>query len=259
MSNYSAGNILIVSHAIIISDALQDVERFLHKNETALMKLRQSYLSSISPDTIVLTDKRVIIIHNSFWGLYTGHNIISPTRISTVMLDNIMGTTNSNGKILASIQIRIRGSGGESESLEGGWHIEGIKIENAQKFSNLLEEYLELDKEKTPEIDLAFAKSLIAEDKTSIIWLGVEPTDYVSYLLGIDVKKITRVNPIDITNMSPEGLKDFQGKVLSCYSGNVSAQIAKLLKDEYNVKTFILKGGLMGAIKDKDNNISSKK
>lgn len=242
---------------------MQNIEKFLHKNETVFLKLRQSYLSSISPDTIVLTDKRVIIIHNSFWGLYTGHNIISPTRISTVMLNNIMGTTNSNGKILATVQIRIRGSGEETESPGSGWHIEGIRIPSAQKLSNLLEEYLETDSGKVLEVDLAFAKSLVDGDKSSIIWLGVEPIDYVAYLLEMDPKKITRVNPIEITNMSPEGIKDLQGKIFVCYSGSVSSQIAKLLKDEYNVKSFVLSGGLTGVIsaakKDKDNNISDQK
>ena len=243
----------------IIDVSLQNITQFLHKNETVLMTLRQSYLSSISPDSVAVTDKRVIIIHNSFWGLYFGHNFISPTRVSSVMLNNIMGTTNSNGKILATVQIRIRGSGEDEMSEGSGWHIAGLRIKEAQTLSDIIEESIDVNKERLPELDLDATKSLLKDGKSSIIWLGPEPTNFVSYLLGIDSSYITRMNPVDITSMSQEGLSKLGGKIFICYNGNVSAQIVSLLKDEYGVKAFLLGEGLMGIIKksgkDKNNNM----
>lgn len=225
------------------------------------MKMRESYFSSIAPDTVVLTDKRVVIIHNSFWGLYLGINILSPTRVSSVMLNNIMGTTNANGKILATVQIRIRGSGEESESSESGWHIEGLRIAPAHKLSSMIEESIQTGSTTPLEISLDLAKSLIDEGKSSMIWLGSEPTEYVSYILGIPVNKITRVNPIDISSMDRAGLADFQGKIFVCYGGNVSSQIARLLKDDYEIKSFVLSGGLASAINSikRDNKVSGEK
>lgn len=78
-------------------------------------------------------------------------------------------------------------------------------------------------------------------------------------MLGIGIDKIMRVNPADIPNMSLEGVKDLEGKILACSSGTISVQIAALLKREYHVNTYVLKDGLMGAIntgKGKDNNVS---
>lgn len=125
--------------------AVENIEKFvsLHKNENVLMKLRQSYLSSVSPDTIILTDRRVVIVHHSFWGLYFNHNILSPTKVSTVMLGNIMGTTTADGKILATVNIRIRGSGEEQALSGSGWHIDGIRIKKAMDFTEMLEELIE--------------------------------------------------------------------------------------------------------------------
>lgn len=224
------------------------------------MKLRQSYLSSISPDTVVLTDRRVIIVHNSFWGLYINRNILTPTRISTVILNNIMGTTTTNGKILSTVHIRIRGSGEDAMAPGSGWHIEGLRIRKAVAFTGLLEEFIETKEDKdvqTVGVDLEQIKEILKDGKSALVWLGVESVDYVSYLLGIDKSRIIRVNPPDIPSMSMGGLKAFEGKVFVCYSGNISEEMASLFKREYNLDVFYLKGGLMKVIglnrKEKDN------
>lgn len=233
---------------------MQDITRIvaLHKNESLLFKLRQSYLSSVSPDTVVLTDKRVVIIHNSFFGLYFGFNIFSPTRVSTVMLSNIMGTTTTRGKILATVNIRVRGSSGESESPESGWHIDGLRHKNAMKITEMIEELVEVEEEgvvkELGSLDFTEAKAHLAKPGTSLVWLGVEPPDYVAYMLGIDPLKIVRVNPADVFSMSAEGLKEMVGDIFACYNGHISTEIVGILRKEYNIEAFALKGGLMGLI-----------
>ena len=222
----------------------------LHKNEKVVMELRQSYLSSISPGRIILTDKRAIIVHYSFWGLYMHHNLTSPTRINTVLLGNIMGTTITDGKLLATVHIRIRGS---SETEGGGWHIDGLRIHKAMEFAEELEELLASKDRNSPaqgvnEIDKTLAKAMVDDGKSLLIWLGLEPPEYVAQLVKIQPGKVLRVNPIDIFSMSEDGLRDFDGKVLACYSGNVSTQVASFLKKEYKIEAFVLKGGLIGVI-----------
>lgn len=233
---------------------MQDITKVvtLHKDETLMMRLRQSYLSSITPDTLLLTNKRVIIIHNSFWGRYTGHNLMTPTRVSAVLLGNVMGTTKSHGKLLSTIQIRIRGMGETSEGPYSGWHIDGIRTKDAMKFTDMLEDLLgSISGEDTDaEITLGDAKEKIANG-SYLMWLGIESSDYISYLLGIDRNSIIRVNPLDIPNMSMEGMKDFEGKVFLCYTGSVSSQMVRVLRAEYKVHAFYVRGGLNEAMKAK--------
>jgi len=232
----------------MVMDLWQNVDKFVNKGETVLLKFRQSYFSSISPDAVILTNKRVIIIHNSFWGLYFNHNIMSPTQVSGVLLDNIMGTTTMTGKILSTVFIRIRGTGEESVSEGSGWHIAGLRTSAATLLSGMVIDMLENRSIKAAEVDLQTAKGMI-EKGSSLIWLGVEQPDYVSYLLKIDQSNITRVNPTDIFNMSAEGLKQLEGKIFACYNGTISSEFTALLKNEYGVNTYALAGGLVGAVK----------
>ncbi len=240
---------------------MQNIEKVvtLHRGEQVILQLRQSYLSSISPDTLVLTDRRVILIHNSFWGLYIHRNIMSPTKVSTVLLNNIMGTTTANGKILSTVDIRIRGSDVEADLNTSVWKIEGIRIKNAMKFNDLIEDLVE-GRSAANEVDMENARKLIEEGKSYLIWFGIEDVNYVSYLLGIDKSKIIRLNPSELSNMSSRGLRDFDGKILACYTGNISTQIALFLKNEYRVNAFVLKGGLAEIISrgkmGKNNNVS---
>jgi hypothetical protein len=227
----------------------------LHQNENVLMRLRQSYFSSISPDRIFLTDRRVIIVHNSFWGLYLHFNIFNQTRVSSVMLNNIMGSTVENGKLLATILIRIRGQSEEENVPKSGWHINGVWMDNARKFSELLEEFIENEENPIMKgvkmIEPSQVSEKLSEKDALLVWLGIEPAQYVAYYLGVSPEKIMRVSPADITSMSPDGLKDFEGKMLADYSGMISSEIAGMLKREYGVNVSVLRDGLLGVINSK--------
>ena len=51
----------------------------LHKDEKSLLIIKQSLLSDFAPSFVMATDKRLVIQNNSFWGLYLGHNFLTPT------------------------------------------------------------------------------------------------------------------------------------------------------------------------------------
>ncbi len=243
---------------------MQDITRVvtLHHNEWVLMQLRQSYLSSISPDTIVLTNKRIIIVHNSFWGLYAGLNLIQPTRIISANLSSVAGSTSADGKILASVHVRIRGSA-EDSTPRTGFYIDGLRITGAKRLTSMLDDLISSKSTEVMEIGQDTVATLLKGAKTRLIWLGAETPDYVGYLLNVDPQYVQRVSPIDIASMSVEGLKAFEGCVFVCYSGDLSTEMSYMLRNEYDVKTMVLKGGLSGAIvagrKEKDNNNHNQK
>ncbi|MDE1851179.1 MAG: PH domain-containing protein [Candidatus Micrarchaeota archaeon] len=114
---------------------LEEVRQVLDANEHILLILRQSYLSSISPDSVVVTDARVILVHHSFWGLYTKMNVFSPTRMSIVPYKNIISVMMTKGRLLATVTMRLHGHA--EDISEGGyeWKLNGIRISGATKLT----------------------------------------------------------------------------------------------------------------------------
>lgn len=229
---------------------MQDITRVvaLHHNEWVLVKFRQSYLSSISPDTVVLTNKRIIIIHNSFWGLYAGINLIEPTRVISVNLGSVAGSTSTDGKILASVHVRIRGSAEESNAPRTGLHIDGLRIAGANRLTSMLDDLISSKSSEVMEVGQSTAAAMIKGGKAKLIWLGAETPDYVGYLLKVDPASIIKINPVDIASMSADGLRAFDGYILVCYSGDLSTEIAYMLRNEYDIKTMVLKGGIASLV-----------
>ena len=115
----------------------------LTDDEWTIMEVRQSYLASISPDRIIATSKRVIIVRPSFWGLWGGHNVISPTELSMVPYKNIISVVMSRGKIFSTIHMRIHGFTDASSAMRNEGMIEGIRHEDAVKLTNYLEGIIE--------------------------------------------------------------------------------------------------------------------
>ena len=81
----------------------EEINTVISPSETIVLVLRQSLLHSIAPDAAVVTDRRVILIHHSFWGLYLNFNLIKQTEMDIVPFKNIMSVAMIKGKILASV------------------------------------------------------------------------------------------------------------------------------------------------------------
>jgi hypothetical protein len=120
----------------------------LTNDERTVMEIRQSYLQSVSPDRVVVTNKRVIIVRPSFWGLWAGHNIISPTEISLVPYKNIISVVMSRGRILSTIHMRIHGFTDATSAIRNEGVIMGVSIGDAIKLTNYLEEIIEAREER---------------------------------------------------------------------------------------------------------------
>ncbi len=119
----------------------------LNDDEWTVMEVRQSYLATISPDRVIVTNKRLIVIRPSFWGLWGGHNIMSPTELSMVPYKNIISVVMSRGKILSTIRMRIHGFTDTSTAMRNEGTIEGVRHEDAVKLTNYLEDIVEAKEE----------------------------------------------------------------------------------------------------------------
>ncbi|HUB92326.1 MAG TPA: PH domain-containing protein [Candidatus Saccharimonadales bacterium] len=87
------------------------VKVVLAPNEHVVLGARQSYLETISPGIMLITNKRILIIKLSFWGLHFGHNLMRSSLFINLHYNKITETSLLNGRILCSIIIKILGGG----------------------------------------------------------------------------------------------------------------------------------------------------
>ncbi|MDE1822917.1 MAG: PH domain-containing protein [Candidatus Micrarchaeota archaeon] len=123
---------------------MEYVSQFLSENEKTLLVLKQSYLASISPDTIVATDSKVLIVKHSFWGLHVGHNILSRTNVATVPYKNILGIDVSHGLLLSTVNLHLLGSSPERSSNGNVWSMAGIRRKDSNGLMDVIRKFIEI-------------------------------------------------------------------------------------------------------------------
>ncbi len=262
----------------------EEASSLLEKGEEIKEAERQSLLSSITPCFFIATDKRIIIIHNTFWGLYAGRNLISPADYNYILYEHITTVVQVRGKFLSSLMIRLRGqfeagvtlTRNEGE-MDGLWHKDAThlvkfidsmagEVNAARHRKNEMEANLhsasflsaqrnslysstpELqgdDGIKVSELSLGEATSMVKGGGTKFVWLGTEPVGTIKYALGTDADKIIKLNPGSITELDKGLLETLRGCVFVCYNGSVSAAAAKYLEKTHGINVHILGGGIV--------------
>ncbi len=115
------------------------------EGEETIMEVRQSYFRSLSPDRVILTNKRIIIARPSFWGLYFGFNLFTATDISIVPYHHVISIVVTKGKWFSSLHMRIHGFSDASTSMalnqEG--EIDGLKIRSATRLALFVQDVIE--------------------------------------------------------------------------------------------------------------------
>jgi hypothetical protein len=111
------------------------VKWYLEANETMILVTRQSHLEAITPLIVVATDKKLIILQPSFFGLHLGFNILTASDASFIPYNIIKNITFSHGRYLSSITIKAPGLG---EVV-----VHGLKTNEAKKMLNFLEKIVE--------------------------------------------------------------------------------------------------------------------
>src|ERR1700677_935873 len=69
----------------------------LAKDEQILVEIWQSHIRSLAPAMLVATKKRILMVRPSFWGLHTGHDVISPTSFVIIPYKYIIGVSIAKG------------------------------------------------------------------------------------------------------------------------------------------------------------------
>lgn len=78
-------------------------ERVLRPDEKILVGVRQSYLGSLAPGFVLATNKRIVVIKPSFWGLYFKINLTNSSKISYYQYNSITSTEFRRGFLLCSL------------------------------------------------------------------------------------------------------------------------------------------------------------
>ena len=127
-----------------IKKAREKIKPVLNEKEEIMLIFKQSLLSDIAPAFIVATNQRLVIINNSFWGLYTDINLLAPTDYDYIPYSKIMSVVLVRGKLLSSVDIRLLG-GFETnispqKKTEG--EIDGLRLYSAISLMKFIEEQI---------------------------------------------------------------------------------------------------------------------
>ncbi len=121
----------------------EEIKTVVSPSETITLIVRQSLWHSISPSAMVLTDRRVVIIHHSFWGLYTKINLISPTEINIVEHKNVMSVAIGMGIIFGTIRLRIHGFVEPTLAVKYEWDLNGMWQKDSLEVTNVIGRVIE--------------------------------------------------------------------------------------------------------------------
>ncbi len=121
----------------------EEIKTVISPSETITLIMRQSFWHSISPSALVLTDRRVVIIHHSFWGLYTKINLISPTEINIVEHKNVMSVAVGMGILLGTVRLRIHGFVEPTRAVKYEWDLNGLWHKDTLEATNVIGRIIE--------------------------------------------------------------------------------------------------------------------
>lgn len=227
---------------------LEEASEVLEVGETLLMTIRQSHLSSISPARLFITDKRMIVVHHSFWGLYAGVNLLNTTKFSILEYRNMRGAVLEHGKVLSSLRIRVPGEMREDINAPNEWGIDGLWKDEAMLVLNYINDIVaQRAGEAIDLVTLAEANEIINKKGSKFVWLGVQNPDRVPLILGVDDALVARILPSDVSELSKVQLQELKDCILVDYNGSIAASTARFLLKEMGIHTYVLKGGISQA------------
>lgn len=247
----------------------------LYKDEETVLEARESYLRSIAPFRIVATKKRLILVRPSFWGLYMGHDITSPTHYAIVPYKYIIGVSLSKGPLFSSIKIHTSGGvdPGISVTASGEDEIHGVDTKQAVMMTSFIEEVIEYEdeEEKAEEkgaaapkaaerqkpqaasgygTPIAESRSLVNAGKAKFVWLGVEPLDDVARVLGVKKDDIIQLSGSHLLKHTDAEISALGNIILVSYDGIMGEHTAKLMKKRFGAEPRVLRGGMIEAARN---------
>ncbi|MGC8479588.1 MAG: rhodanese-like domain-containing protein [Candidatus Micrarchaeia archaeon] len=86
------------------------------------------------------------------------------------------------------------------------------------------------------------------QNKTSLVWIGSEPKEYISELLNIEDGLLKHLQPNEILKLDKDSAKKYEKHVFVCYHGNSSRYVANFLKEKHGVESISMKGGVTSVV-----------
>ncbi len=242
---------------------LREISRVLSPDEETIMEIRQSHFRNITPERIVATNKRLIIVRPSFFGHYFGFDLFHHTGVSFVPYKQLVSIVMSKGKFLSTINMRIHGFTDVNSTLRNEGEVEGVRTNLATKFTVFLEDIIEArdeeeeyahqsaadaredDNHTQKSINIENAKEVVHKFDKRFVWLGIEPVMEAAATLNVSKEKIIQLDMSGLTAMPSEELQKYEGYVFVCYDGTFSDHVVRYLKREHNVDAYSLENGIL--------------
>ncbi len=98
------------------------------------------------------------------------------------------------------------------------------------------------------ELFLPEALELVKKKQSRLVWIGVEPADYVAELLQLEPGTMSHLPPQEAMGMDKKKAESYKNCVFVCYHGNSSRYVAQMLSDRYNLEAGSLKGGVTAIV-----------
>ena len=121
----------------------EEISHFISKGEEVIMETRQSYWASVSPDSIVATDSKIVAVLHSFWGLHFGRNVIGSTNVGVVPYKNIIGVEVSHGRLLSTVRLHLVGPTSGEKNHKNIWILDGLRRNNAMEIMDIIRKKIE--------------------------------------------------------------------------------------------------------------------
>ncbi len=86
------------------------VSSILSPGEYVVMGAVQWFPYALSPSLLVATNKRILLVKLSFWTMYLGHNIWSPSSFVNIHYDRIAQISLSSGRFFCTIGMKVLGT-----------------------------------------------------------------------------------------------------------------------------------------------------
>ncbi len=244
------------------------VKNVLYKDEELILEVKQRLFASIAPGRIFATERRLIIVKPSFWGLYVGKDLVSPTKFDIIPYQYVLGVSITKRLLMSAIKIHHTGMTGPAMELG----ISGLKNRDAIALAQFVEEVIEYEssgaerkgarfkewpgvlhgKEQYLKIDLEQAVRYVTQEGHRFVWLGVEPAKDVARALGVSEQSIILIDGLALTRSSKAVVEKYASDVLVSYDGVLSRHVARTLGSKFNVQMRILDGGIIAAEKSLD-------
>lgn len=119
------------------------LRHILHPDEYTVIEAKQSLLRSITPKRLVATNQRIIVVKPSFWSLWAGRNLFSPTKYESIPYGNVINIALFTGAMFSTLCIHLNTNANNGED-----DVEGLKTGDAEAMFAFLEKMADIMREQ---------------------------------------------------------------------------------------------------------------